>query len=1085
MVINRFLQSISQFFDRKIDYVITNLPKDRWPSQATLSPGCSSKENVDPRSKNSPQISTGTHPSPSLQNSPLGVTRGRAMLLAVKKVSKPSTASLAIDHSVPGTRHPHDILLRAREFGIKVLTIDVVRKWVRALPEDVKMQLEVGGSPFFDSGTTSEADDPQRDRLWLLRPLVRPCIKIVDLKAQTRPSYMEKTNYMECLWRPFLDSSSTATSLKTSAFPNVPQIPTTPAGTSTTPQASVGLPPSTNIVTSQRTTELSRRDLGAKNSPGVSMIRSSYKGFSSSKRRKPSTKSSRGALVEPSGYCECCLSHFNNLYAHVTGTCHKNYAENAENFRQFDQLLSELPSMREVLAKARGVKVVGIAPPPNANAPAPPNGQIQETSPQPTHAAHEPIDGTVMDFSALPPLPTPSVPQYPEVGDSSASQLFSDNGECSNISIVDDLPSSLLVGEASPTLQPVSIHVPATYSSPFPPPSQLPFVTPAQDAEQTATTSLLRGVAGGALAQPTTTIDSPLESTCPPLHPPNEPPNLRATPLISQAPAFRGAAPAVTSLGSVIVPPRIGTCTVQEIISSIVIASPQKVPAAALSLPSPRGDTSPVLKKRFRKCTECQCMHVPTEVPIQLRLQCGGASSDRTRDTQARFLPPPCSQFLSPQRSRAQPNKRTRVSAQRANSKPSFPCGVCGSNVNYKMMALFGPLAMLDDFCPRLFPLTAIPATVISTEDGRCPATSNKKPKCASLLSSVVSPRNRIPSRSRSIDLETVDHEDECADLCARSNDQDFQSPMIEASSSDEKGNVDAVQLSPPLADEAENPLSIVVDQEHYFPRSPVLLAESMSPTVMHNGPTSVSTIIISSDTNKEAEDEKGSENIPNENQATTVESVDAGITPLEQPIAGVRGGNRHLQSTTLRSHTYPPVSRTMQRRTRRRNKKRIGTGSNEVFSFGSYGDLKLNFSTDPDLGTTQYVSEPSSIDSRATMVSALPSPLLCPVLSPEFTSLSGPRQQGNLPRRASLVARESINLSLQALYTPMKFGSDRAFCFDLDAENAPQVVMEEVGETAITPKRKVGRQKRSRSSSQMSDDTVSPGPWKKRQRRP
>lgn len=120
-----------------------------------------------------------------------------------------------------------------------------------------------------------------------VRPLVRPCIKIVDLKARTRPNYMEKTNYMECLWRPFLDSRSTATtSLKTSALPDALQSPTTPAGTSTTPQASVGLPPSTNVVTSQRTTGLSKRNLGAKDSPGVSLIRSSYKGFSSSKRRK-------------------------------------------------------------------------------------------------------------------------------------------------------------------------------------------------------------------------------------------------------------------------------------------------------------------------------------------------------------------------------------------------------------------------------------------------------------------------------------------------------------------------------------------------------------------------------------------------------------------------------------------------------------------------------------------------------------------------------------------------------------------------------------------------------------------------------
>ena len=35
------------------------------------------------------------------------------------------------------------------------------------------------------------------------------------------------------------------------------------------------------------------------------------------------------------------------------GSPHQKYAENPENFRQLDQLLAELPSMEEVLAKAR------------------------------------------------------------------------------------------------------------------------------------------------------------------------------------------------------------------------------------------------------------------------------------------------------------------------------------------------------------------------------------------------------------------------------------------------------------------------------------------------------------------------------------------------------------------------------------------------------------------------------------------------------------------------------------------------------------------------------------------------------------
>ncbi|KAL5971223.1 hypothetical protein TSMEX_001082 [Taenia solium] len=409
-----------------------------------------------------------------------------------------------------------------------------------------------------------------------------------------------------------------------------------------------------------------------------------------------------------------------------------------------------------------------------------------------------------------------------------------------------------------------------------------------------------------------------------------------------------------------------------------------------------------------------------------------------------------------------------------------------------KMMALFGPLAMVDDFCPRLSSLTVIPAPINSAEDGECPIIFNKKP------SSVVSLRNSILSTSRSVDPETVNQGNECmtAQSTILSNNQDFPPPMVENSSSDEKGNVNVVQLSPPLAHGEGNPSSMVVNQEHNFPRSPVLLDESMSPIEMHNEPTSVSVIVISSNSNKEAE-EKGSEDTPGKNQITTAESVDGGISALEQSIAGVQGDDRYLHSTTLKSYSHSPISRTRRgRKGRRRNTEQVGRESNEVFSFGSYGDLEPNFGTGvskyisgrdvkPDLGATQRVSEVSSVDSRATMVSALPSPLLCPVLSPEVTSLAGPRQQGCFPRRASLVARESINLSLQALYTPMKFGSDRAFCFDLDAGNASQVVIEETGETAITSERKIRNQKRNRLSSQMSGSEVSPGLWKKRRRWP
>nr|CDS26378.2 expressed protein [Hymenolepis microstoma] len=62
--------------------------------------------------------------------------------------------------------------------------------------------------------------------------------------------------------------------------------------------------------------------------------------------------------------------------------------------------------------------------------------------------------------------------------------------------------------------------------------------------------------------------------------------------------------------------------------------------------------------------------------------------------------------------------------------------------------------------------------------------------------------------------------------------------------------------------------------------------------------------------------------------------------------------------------------------------------------------------------------------------------PCLQRPLSPEVASLAGPREhveeqerrKTRLPRRASLVAREAIGLSMQALFTPTKLTSDRIF---------------------------------------------------------
>lgn len=70
--------------------------------------------------------------------------------------------------------------------------------------------------------------------------------------------------------------------------------------------------------------------------------------------------------------------------------------------------------------------------------------------------------------------------------------------------------------------------------------------------------------------------------------------------------------------------------------------------------------------------------------------------------------------------------------------------------------------------------------------------------------------------------------------------------------------------------------------------------------------------------------------------------------------------------------------------------------------------------------------------------------------LSPEVASLAGPRereeeqerQRFRIPRRAFLVAREAIGLSMQALFTPTKMTSDRAFLRSINMEgNRPAQV--------------------------------------------
>ncbi|VDM31269.1 unnamed protein product [Hydatigera taeniaeformis] len=366
------------------------------------------------------------------------------------------------------------------------------------------------------------------------------------------------------------------------------------------------------------------------------------------------------------------------------------------------------------------------------------------------------------------------------------------------------------------------------------------------------------------------------------------------------------------------------------------------------------------------------------------------------------------------------------------------------------MMVLFGSLAMLDDFCPRLS-FTVIPTSANSPEDGEGPAVSSKKLNHQSRPSSLILARDGILTGSRSIGSEAINRgnervnvqspvllENEPVELYTSSNGQNFQPPMIETSFGHDGDNLNVVQLSS-ATDEA-------VDRKHNCPRFLVLPDRSMSPLRMHDESTSVSQVMISSNSNKAARDEKGGKGTISENQALSLMSVERGISTLEESTTEFQNGDRDLQTTTTMSFSYSYISRTRRRR-------KVIRRTTELFHMGSNGDLERHFDngvnsidkdeyqTEPDLRTMQGGFEQLPVDKRVhRSVSVLPNPQLRSALGSEVTGLPGQRQQCHLPRKASLVARESINLSLQALYTPTKFGSDRAFYFSLDAENTSQV---------------------------------------------
>ncbi|VDD82021.1 unnamed protein product [Mesocestoides corti] len=766
---------IVQFFDRKVDYVITNVPSSRIPPSSGASTPQSEKslkENVDPAlgsSSEKSQKSPYTPATPRLLTDagykPRGVTRGRAMLLAAAKTPKLSIASPSPIQSISVSQVVANIIAKPQHFHFAFLVERSVKKWIRKLPEDIKEQLETGESPFLDFEANPEPDDPERDRICCVRHLTAPCIKIVDLNGRTRPYYMEETNYLGPLWQAILnpppqlnrvrDSLSVCDAPALGPPQGAAAAAATPEGC-TTPQASVGHNPSTNQITSLRTTQATKAGPGGgsrKHSQQVPIRRQSFGPRTPGKRKRPQPqpKTIRDGIAEPSGYCECCAVSYNNLYEplrhskvdivnpaeesafvfpfesapsyctpsvelpascvhakrlgevglahtlyiaeclnlplclafqHIHGKDHTQFAENPENFRSLDQFFSELPSMEEVLAKARAkfadsTASAATAPPdqspvnienqesarPPAGVPLPPTEAVMEPkSPQKKTSEGHPNE-MMPDFHLIPPPPTPSVPQDYAINDTAAPQLFSDPENESDVGNPNDAvptgakSTSLL---PSPTTQFVPNLVSTVFSlEPLSPPpgfADLPGSSPTEEAPNIVLPppeafaddcGFEVSEPGPCLRPPPPLIpigdvrrddhNIPIESTAPSplfrLEPGDPDPT---NPALTRSPSFclpligdaRAAASpsqkASVADGDPQSPPSDRVKGWQQAIGCLSVKSPTVSPSkrSGLKKPPPT-NLSPILPKMRRRCGNCHRVHLPDELPLHLQLQVG------------------------------------------------------------------------------------------------------------------------------------------------------------------------------------------------------------------------------------------------------------------------------------------------------------------------------------------------------------------------------------------------------------------------------------------------------------------------------
>ncbi|CAH8491180.1 unnamed protein product [Schistosoma margrebowiei] len=423
-VLKKLKGEVVEFFSRDVDYVITNRISSRLASPTIdESPVTSSKQSTSLHN----QLSSTSQTPNNLKvpvligskpvNSP--VTRGRAMLLAARKIatedsnstSSGITASSILNQAqtsndvsvapiqsqsssmscVLGSSQKlnsnNDLIYKARQLGIKILSIDTVTKWIKNLPSDVQSYIQSIQRTDHDDHLDKLTNDPERDRIHEVRHLVTPCIKVIDTKNHYRPIYLDKTDYLPDLWNLTNRYKSKSKSLLEVGVHDTPSSPipitttnttviitTTTTATITTtvttangpcsgsvPGASVGFTlqnPShcipgtgTQSVLTRRDSRNKRKHRLQKHNTATPLQRTASLVAKGTESNPKASSTTAAVNDEPSGYCECCSTNFKSLFEHLHCTDHQQFANNSENYRLLDDVLNKLPTFKEFLTK--------------------------------------------------------------------------------------------------------------------------------------------------------------------------------------------------------------------------------------------------------------------------------------------------------------------------------------------------------------------------------------------------------------------------------------------------------------------------------------------------------------------------------------------------------------------------------------------------------------------------------------------------------------------------------------------------------------------------------------------------------------